>query len=98
RAYFGAFKTMVESGRGCTEAVVMKEQASISAGSRFLFDAEARLVGAMATSPPTAVGGLEIARHLIPVDQRPGPAVREGVAYLPILPRITLFIIGSGHV
>jgi xanthine dehydrogenase accessory factor len=43
--------------------------------------------------PPEAV-----TRHLIPVLQRPGPSVHQGVAYLPILPRITLLIVGGGHV
>ena len=37
-------------------------------------------------------------QHLVPVRQRPGPAVHHGIAYLPILPRITLLIVGGGHV
>src|SRR5262249_1268830 len=37
-------------------------------------------------------------RDLTPVRQRPRPAVHHGVAYLPILPRITLLIVGAGHV
>src|SRR5437879_1089727 len=40
----------------------------------------------------------EVRRHLIPVPKRPRPAVHRGIAYLPILPRITLFIVGGGHV
>ncbi|HJT75583.1 MAG TPA: XdhC family protein, partial [Gemmataceae bacterium] len=35
---------------------------------------------------------------LVPVARRPGPAVQQGVAYLPVLPRITLLLVGGGHV
>jgi xanthine dehydrogenase accessory factor len=40
----------------------------------------------------------EILDHLLPLSRRPEPAVRHGIAYLPILPRITLLIVGGGHV
>src|SRR5207253_7873922 len=36
--------------------------------------------------------------NLTPLEKRPRPLVHRGVAYLPVLPRITLFIIGGGHV
>src|ERR671928_136370 len=35
---------------------------------------------------------------LVALARRPGPSVQQGVAYLPILPRITLLIVGGGHV
>jgi xanthine dehydrogenase accessory factor len=38
------------------------------------------------------------AKHLPDVRSRPAPLEREGIAYLPILPRITLLIVGGGHV
>src|SRR5208337_4992166 len=37
-------------------------------------------------------------RGLIPLERRPKPWHQTGVAYLPILPRITLLIVGGGHV
>ena len=40
----------------------------------------------------------EMMRHLIPLPQRPRPFTQQGIAYLPILPRITLLIVGGGHV
>src|SRR5207302_4219823 len=39
-----------------------------------------------------------IARQLVPLDKRPGPYLQQGIAYLPILPRIKLFVVGGGHV
>ena len=35
---------------------------------------------------------------VVPLRQRPGPSVHQGVAYLPVLPRITILIVGGGHV
>jgi xanthine dehydrogenase accessory factor len=39
-----------------------------------------------------------VRRGLLPLSKRPEAATREGVAFLPILPRITLLIVGGGHV
>jgi xanthine/CO dehydrogenase XdhC/CoxF family maturation factor len=39
-----------------------------------------------------------IRRRLRSLDERPRPYLVQGVAYLPILPRITLLIVGGGHV
>jgi xanthine dehydrogenase accessory factor len=39
-----------------------------------------------------------VLQHLEPVARRPRPYVAGGVAYLPVLPRITLLIVGGGHV
>jgi xanthine dehydrogenase accessory factor len=87
-AYYRRFRELVEQGRGCTEAVVL------AAGSRYLFDADNQLVSQLADGPvPT-----EVTRHLVPVQKRPQPATYHGIAYLPILPRITLLIVGGGHV
>jgi xanthine dehydrogenase accessory factor len=93
--YYQRFRDLVEEGKGCTEAVVTANQAiSEPVGSRYLFDAEGRLVAQLAGGPvPT-----EVVRHLAPLQRRPTPSLHQGIAYLPILPRITLFIVGGGHV
>ncbi len=92
--YYGRFLELVESGAGCTEAVVLKAEAGAEAGSRYLFDAAGRLVvqrgeGAV----PAAVGA-----GLRPLEKRPRPLAQQGIAYLPVLPRVTLLIVGGGHV
>lgn len=94
-SYYARFRELVERGQGCTEAVVLKEQAGVAAGSRYLFDAEGKLAaqnGATASVPE------QIAGQLVPVHNRPRPSTQHGVAYLPVLPRITLLIVGGGHV
>jgi xanthine dehydrogenase accessory factor len=92
--YYARFRELVELGRGCTEAVVMANQARATAGSRYLFDADGVLAAQLADGPAPP----EVGRHLIPVQARPRPASQRGIAYLPILPRITLLIVGGGHV
>jgi xanthine dehydrogenase accessory factor len=95
RAYYRRFRQLVESGQGCTEAVVLAEQPNgLPIGSRFLFDAHGELVSQLGTDAPLG----EAARSPAPLQQRPRPAVHAGIAYLPILPRITLLIVGGGHV
>src|SRR5438445_2078809 len=42
-SYYTRFRELVEKGLGCTEAVVLREEAGAPAGSRYLFDAEGRL-------------------------------------------------------
>jgi len=84
------------------------------AGSRFLFDADGQLVAqtgchAFAASPHLdaaqkscegreSMPPKEVSENLRSLQRRPEPAVRNGIAYLPILPRITLLIVGGGHV
>jgi xanthine dehydrogenase accessory factor len=93
--YYRRYRELVETGRGCTEAIVLAEpEVGVSAGSRFLFDADGQLAG------QTCVGIIPkaVSANLLPLARRPGAAVRQGIAYLPILPRITLLIVGGGHV
>jgi xanthine dehydrogenase accessory factor len=103
-AYYRRFYEMVTSGAGCTEAVVINAQSSeLPLGSRFLFDATGQLAGRLLSSARndgtlTDAAAEVVARHLAPIATRPRPAVHHGVAYLPILSRITLFIVGGGHV
>jgi xanthine dehydrogenase accessory factor len=93
-AYYRRLRELVEEGRGCTEAVLLAPAAGLPVGSRYLFDAEGRPAAQVAEGPvPEAV-----VRSLAPLGQRPGPAARHGVAYLPVLPRVRLLIVGGGHV
>jgi xanthine dehydrogenase accessory factor len=93
-SYYQSFHELVERGRGCTEAVIIKEGVGPAVGSRYLFDAEGKLAARLGDGPmPDA-----LPQHLIPLSRRPSPSSHQGVAYLPILPRITLLIVGGGHV
>jgi xanthine dehydrogenase accessory factor len=86
--YYRRLRELAEAGQGFTEAVVL------DGGARFLFDEGGWVVAQIAGgSVPEAVTA-----NLTPLSQRPAPGVKQGVAYLPTLPRITLLIVGGGHV
>jgi xanthine dehydrogenase accessory factor len=91
--YFRRFQELVEGGRGCTEAVVVGPPA-VPVGSRYLFGPDDGPAARLAPGPaPEAVTA-----QLRSVSQRPRPYLGQGVAYLPVLPRITLLVVGGGHV
>jgi xanthine dehydrogenase accessory factor len=93
--YCGAFRRLVESGAGCTEAVVMADKDhALAVGSRYLLDADGRLVAQLAEGTVPEV----VTAHLPQLRQRPRPAVHHGIAYLPVWQRIMLLIVGAGHV
>jgi xanthine dehydrogenase accessory factor len=39
-----------------------------------------------------------VTQNLEAIERRPRPYVAQGIAYLPVVPRITLLIVGGGHV
>jgi xanthine dehydrogenase accessory factor len=94
RDYYTRYGQLLNEGRGCTEAVVFGAQTGAPAGSRYLFDPAGQPTAQLAE------GGVPepVRAHLPSLSSRPGPLVREGVAYLPTLARITLLIVGGGHV
>jgi xanthine dehydrogenase accessory factor len=93
-AYYRSFQDLVHGGKGCTEAVVIKNGPGVEVGDRYLLDCEGHLAARLG-----GAGSVEkVVHNLTSIQQRPGPYSREGIAYLPILPRITLVIVGGGHV
>jgi xanthine dehydrogenase accessory factor len=99
-AYYHRFQGLVDQGHGCTEAAVTVEQAGLAVGNRYLFDGEGRLVSQIigSAAPTDNAVPLQVTQNLTPLEKRPRPAVHHGIAYLPVLPRITLLIVGGGHV
>jgi xanthine dehydrogenase accessory factor len=92
--YYGCLRRRVEDGQGCTQAIALAPAFGLAAGDRFLFDAK----GQLAARTTEAALPSEIAQALVPLTQRPAPFSRQSIAYLPVLPRITLLIVGAGHV
>jgi xanthine dehydrogenase accessory factor len=93
-AYYRVYRNLVEQGLGCTEAVAVAPAAGLPVGTRYLFNASGDVVAQLAVGPaPDAVRC-----HLTPLAQRPRASCHHGIAFLPTLPRITLFIVGGGHV
>jgi xanthine dehydrogenase accessory factor len=95
-AYFRALDQAIEHGRGFTEAVVVDrtEAGGPVLGSRFLIDDQ----GHSQASWPECPVPEGLTANLVPPVNRPKPAVRGGIAFLPQWPRIRLLIVGAGHV
>jgi xanthine dehydrogenase accessory factor len=93
-AYYRRFRELLDAGQGCTEAVVISAAPGRTVGSRYLFDGHGQPAACLAPEPKFDAA----LRNLRPLSERPGPATRDGIAYLPVLPRITLLIVGGGHV
>lgn len=93
-AYFQRFRHVVERGAGCTEAVPIQPAPDVPLGSRFLFDAAGSLVASLGAAAPAK----SVLDNLVSLASRPRPYHKAGIAYLPVLPRITLLIVGGGHV
>jgi xanthine dehydrogenase accessory factor len=93
--YYRSFRELVEGGNGGTEAVVTEARGpGLHVGDRWLFDAAGRLAAQLGANGIPE----EVARHLTPLEKRPRPSSHQGIAYLPVLPRVTLLIAGGGHV
>lgn len=94
-AYFRKLSELVDAGTGGTEAFVIDPaKTSLPAGSRFLFDAKGDLRATLGIdSPPPAA-----AQDLVDVSTRPKAYAKGGLAFVPILPRCRLLIVGAGHV
>ncbi|HEY7328345.1 MAG TPA: XdhC family protein [Gemmataceae bacterium] len=92
--YYRCLRRRIEDGTGCTQAMALAPVFGLAAGDRFLFDANGQIAAQTtdAQLPP------EISESLVPLTRRPAPFTRHGIAYLPVLPRITLLIVGAGHV
>jgi len=94
--YYRRLHRAIESGEGFTEAVVVDPERldGTTVGGRFLFDHDGRpTAGRPGGKIPEALAG-----RLAALVDRPQARVEQGVAWLPVLPRIRLVVIGAGHV
>ncbi len=99
RRYFEQLQALVGSGAGCTEAIVFDAEASgLPAGACYLFDAEGRLVACVRGPADAGDAPAKVRQSLRPQSERPRPSAAHGVAYLPLLERCRLVIVGGGHV
>jgi xanthine dehydrogenase accessory factor len=92
--YYRALHDFLAKGQGFTDAIVVADADGRTAGDRYLFDGAGASAACLAAAP--AWEGIKA--HLTPLEARLRPAVRQGVAYLPTLPRGAVFVIGGGHV
>lgn len=96
-AYFERALQLVDSGAGCLEAVVFDaDKSGLPAPGCYLFDADRRLLAARLQANGTAPTA--ILEHMPVLAERPKPAAVSGIAYLPVLPRCRLLVVGGGHI
>ncbi|HEY2410827.1 MAG TPA: XdhC family protein [Pirellulaceae bacterium] len=109
-AYFERLAAFVERGEGCTEALVFDDEASgLAAPDGMLFDGDGKLVARLrnikdeeanrgARNATEGVPYSAVIDALRPLADRPRAYAARGVAYLPVLQRCRLVIVGGGHV
>ena len=98
-SYFHRLKEDLQSGRGCTEAIVLEPEKAGGAteGDRFLIDQAGKIV-ATRRATSLAIVPEQLAMHLRPLSDRPRPYIASGLSYLPHLQRCRLIVVGAGHV
>ena len=101
--YYRKLIELLQDGNGFTEAVVFDSDASgLAAPASYLLDEQEQLVGQASRLSPTAdkrdACPAEVRETLRPISTRPRPYVLKGIAFLPVLPRCRLVIVGGGHV
>jgi len=98
RDYYFKLHDLAGSGRGCTEAIVFDGEASgLTASACYLFDADGELL-VQVRGGDTSQAPIAIRDNLRSLVERPKPLAAHGVAYLPLLERCRLVIVGGGHV
>ena len=88
RDYYRLLAERIRSGTGCTEIV------SLANGNRYLFDSAGQPLAQLAAENLSS----EVLAHLKRLADRPKPYVQKGHTFLPTLTRITLLVVGGGHV
>ncbi len=98
RDYYRRLHELASSGRGCTEAIVFDgETSALMASACYLFDADGELL-VQVRAGEDSEAPIAIRENLRPLVERPKPLAAHGVAYLPLLERCRLVIVGGGHV
>jgi xanthine dehydrogenase accessory factor len=93
--YFELLEQRMVRGEGCTEAIAFDAETSgLPTPSMWLFDAGSRLLAGSRSSEAPA----RVLENLRPLAERPRASAARGIAYLPVLPRCRLLIVGGGHV
>jgi xanthine dehydrogenase accessory factor len=99
RAYYAALSQTIAAGRGCCEAIVFDAAKSgLPATASYLFDDAKTLVASCRAKLIDGRAPALVTEAVPRLHDRPRPAAAAGVAYLPVLERCRLLIVGGGHV
>lgn len=95
RAYYQRLQKLLEQGMGGTEVIPVQSSLQALCGGRVLFDQQGKWLANRNGSDHLPAN---LKPDIPPLADRPRPFSKNGLSYLPILPRVTLFIVGGGHV
>ncbi|REK12399.1 MAG: XdhC/CoxI family protein [Planctomycetota bacterium] len=99
REYVARLQALARDGMGATEAIVFDAEASgLPAGASYLFDAEGALAASVRGPVEGGAAPQAVRDGLKSLQERPRPYAAGGIAYLPLLSRCRLVIVGGGHV
>lgn len=99
REYYAQLRQCTQHGDGVTEAIVFDgPRNGQSAGACFLLDMEKNLLAALRAQLVSDAAPANILHALRPLADRPRPYAHMGVAFLPLLERCRLVVVGGGHV
>lgn len=96
--YGQALARLAMDGRGFTEVVSFAPGMERAAAQLLLVDADGALAAALGTPMPGEELFARARAALRPLADRPRPYLAGQMAFLPVLPRLRLVIIGGGHV
>jgi xanthine dehydrogenase accessory factor len=97
--YFRRLWDLLNRGEGCTEALAFDSEASgMTAPCSLLFDRGGTLLVELRPASYDEKAAARVVDQLRPLADRPRPYAASGIAYLPVLPRCRLVIVGGGHV
>lgn len=98
-AYFKQFHELLDRGAGCVEAVVFDSNKSgLPSPASYLFDRQGRLAAHCRATLEQGNAPEVIHGQLPDLSTRPRAGAAHGIAWLPVLPRCRLVIVGGGHV
>jgi xanthine dehydrogenase accessory factor len=97
--YFFQLQNMLGNGEHVTEAIVFEGSAAeLPNCSTFLFNADGSLIAQVNAEQDDRALSALFAEALAETYKRRQPTARRGVAFLPVVPRSRLLIVGGGHV
>ena len=97
-AYFGCLGELVEQGVGFTEVIVFDAKSSgLSCPQSYLFDEQENLRATLHAQLGQGAPDV-IVQQLRAITDRPRAWAAGGIAYLPVLPRCRLLVVGAGHI
>ncbi len=99
RDYYLQLAELADAGRGATEVIVFDENVSgLNKTACCLFDDAGELLRQLRIATGEGPGLAAVRANIRSLAERPKPAANQGIAYLPMLERCRLVIVGGGQV